>query len=405
MRMGWRLEAVGRSSVKIVVASLLMAFTFLAACVGPGSGQAVAQEQDPPRLDAKAWVLVDPESGKVLLGENRDQRLPMASTAKIMSVLVALEEDVNPKQEVTVSENAASYARPPYSNAGLYPFDRVSVEELIKATLVPSGIDAVYALAEEVGSGSADRFVDQMNAKAESMNLENTRFENPAGIDAPNQYSSARDLAEMTIKASEYRLFNDAVDDIQTTITTQDREITLTNTNLLLQYYPPATGVKTGTTVDAGENLVSSASEGGESYVAVVLGSGDRYVNSEALLEYAFDRYERRPVVERDKVYEEAELPYRPDESVKLAAGEEVSGLVDGSSKIERHVSAGELPPSAEAGDRLGKVEVFVDGQSMGESPLVAAEGYEEASFWQKTGHTLGGWMSGLGNWLDGLVQ
>ncbi len=390
------------------MAACAVALAFVAAFGAPGSGSALAQGSEvpePPKLQAKSWVLVDAESGEVLLGKEQDRRLPMASTAKIMSVLVALNEGVDLNEEVTISENAASYARPPYSNAGLYPFDQINMQELLDGVLVPSGIDAVYALAEEYGGGSAERFVEMMNEEAEALDLENTRFQNPAGIDAPNQYSSARDLAVMAHEASEYPVFRDTVDNIEATITTQDRKIELVNTNLLLQTYIPATGIKTGTTVDAGENLVASATQEGESYIAVTLGSTDRYTDSQVLLEYAFDRYEERPLVEQDKVYSEADLPYRRDESIKLEAGEEVAALVDEGSKVERRLSTEEMPPSAEAGEQVGSVEVLVDGRSVGESPLVAAESYEEASIWQKARYVAGGWMRGLGRWMDGLAD
>jgi D-alanyl-D-alanine carboxypeptidase len=100
-----------------------------------------------------------------------------------MVALVALEDGANLNEEVTVSENAASYAGSVYSNVGLYPYDSVSVRELLTAALVPSGTDAVYALSEHLGGGSVDQFVGKMNDKAKSMGLKNTRFENPAGLD------------------------------------------------------------------------------------------------------------------------------------------------------------------------------------------------------------------------------
>jgi serine-type D-Ala-D-Ala carboxypeptidase (penicillin-binding protein 5/6) len=109
-------------------------------------------------------------------------------------------------------------------------------------------------------------------------------------------------------------------------------------------------------------------------------------------LEYAFTRYESKALVSQGEVYEEVPLPYRRGDSVELAATEDVSAAVDDSSEVERRVTTEELPPSASAGEELGEVEVLVDGQSVGSSPLVAQEGYEEASLWDKAWYYSVGW-------------
>jgi serine-type D-Ala-D-Ala carboxypeptidase (penicillin-binding protein 5/6) len=111
------------------------------------------------------------------------------------------------------------------------------------------------------------------------------------------------------------------------------------------------------------------------------------------LLEYAFGAYDREPLVSQGEVYGEAPLPYRSDETVELAAEDDVLGVVNAASDVERQVTTqDELPPSASAGEELGEVEVFVNGQRVGESPLVAQEGYEEASLWDKISYGAG-WL------------
>jgi D-alanyl-D-alanine carboxypeptidase (penicillin-binding protein 5/6) len=141
---------------------------------------------------------------------------------------------VNLNDQVTVSEDAASYAGSVYSNVGLYPYDRVSVRDLLTAALVPSGTDADYALAEYLGDGSADEFVGKMNDKAKELGLKNTHYENPAGIDARGNYSSAADLAKISRAAMKYPEFRKIVALPEATISTQDREIVVVNTNLLV---------------------------------------------------------------------------------------------------------------------------------------------------------------------------
>jgi len=362
----------------------------------------------PPRIEAEAWALVDAESGLYLAGENPDEQLPMGSVTKIMTALVVLEEGVDLDKEVTVSEEAESFVGSTYSNVGLILGERVTVRDLLAATLIPSGTDAAYALAEDVGGGSVGNFVEMMNDKASAMGLEDTNFETPAGLDTNENYSSARDLAAMTRVALQDPLFAEIVDTADATISTQNREIEFSNTNQLLTTYPPATGVKTGTTPQAGANLVASAEANDESYISVVIGaegSEERFLASEALLEYGFTNYDRESLVNGGEVYEELSLPYRPDETVELGAAEDVISVVGADSEVERRVtSEEELPPSAAAGEELGEVEVLVDGQRVGESPLVAQEGYEEASLWDRISYTAGGLLGRAQEAVTGLL-
>ena len=379
--------------------------------VAPGSASLAQEAKETgappgaPKIEAGSWALVDAETGLYLAGKNPDRRVPIASTTKLMVALVALEEGTNLDQEVTVSENAASYAGSVYSNIGLYPYDSVSVRELLTAALVPSGTDAVYALAEHLGDGSVDEFVGRMNEEAERLGLENTRFENPAGLDSRGNYSSARDLTKIVRAAMKHPEFREIVAKPEATISTQDRRIPVVNTNLLVvpnsgYEYEPATGAKTGTSPAAGPCLVATATSGGESYVAVVLDAADdlyRFEATRAALEYGFGDFEREALVGRGDVHGELRLPFRREESVKLVAAEKVSGLSGPGLEIEERVTKRkEAPPAAEAGRRLGEIEVFVDGRSVGTSPLVAQKGYEEAGIWQRVKY----WSAGLRNWV-----
>jgi D-alanyl-D-alanine carboxypeptidase (penicillin-binding protein 5/6) len=275
------------------------------------------------------------------------------------------------------------------------------------AALVPSGTEAVYALAGHLGDGSVDRFVEKMNQKADSMGLKHTHFENPAGLDSPGNYSSARDLAKIARAAMEYPLFADIVDKREATISTQSRRIEVFNTNNLLYTYQEANGVKTGTSPEAGPCLVASAEDGAESYIAVVLGAKDdqyRFEAAQVALEYGFDSYERRLLVQRGKVYKESPLPYRRGESVGLAAAKEVAGPTGRGLKVERRITDEELPLAARVSQELGTVEVLVDGQSVGSSPLVAKQGYEEASLWDKARYAVEWPAAKVWGWLSSRV-
>jgi serine-type D-Ala-D-Ala carboxypeptidase (penicillin-binding protein 5/6) len=362
--------------------------------VQAGTGVAFAQgarEVAKPQVAARAWVLTDLRSGEYLAGESSSERLPIASTTKIMSALVVLKR-ANLDEEVTVSEDAAAYATPAYSNVGLLPGDTLSVRELLMATLISSGDDAAYALAEHVGGG-VDRFVEEMNGEAQELGLKDTHFENPVGFDERGHYSSAGDLAHMARLAMQNPEFRKIVSTEYATIYTPYREIPLANTNELLFSYGPATGIKTGTTPAAGETLVSSASIGDESYLSVVLDSReDRFAASVRALKYGFTAYDRADLVVRGRRYASADVPYRRDKTVDLLAQNNVEGLVDASPDVEREVDlVKKFPDSARAGTKLGEVVVRVDGKKIGETPLVARKGYEKASWGQRVWYTVEG--------------
>lgn len=356
-----------------------------------GETDTAAAETPAPAVAARAWTLMDIRTGEYLTGGNGDKRLPMASTTKIMLALVVLEE-ANLEEEVVVSQDAASFAVPLYSNVGLFPGDTVSVRELLMASMISSGDDAAYALAEHLGDGSVGRFVEKMNRKAEDLGLKNTQFENPVGFDDREHYSSARDLAKIARRAFRYPEFREIVSTSETTISTQDRAIPLTNTNELLFTYAPSTGVKTGTTPAAGPSLVASAESGDESYITVVLDDEQRFEDAAVMLEHGFAAYDRRALIVENEKYSEVDVPYRRDEKIDLIAAKSVRGLVDENPDVKRRVEVrGELPSSAGPGTRIGKVVVSVDGERLGESALVARQGYEEASLWQKLWYTVEG--------------
>jgi serine-type D-Ala-D-Ala carboxypeptidase (penicillin-binding protein 5/6) len=368
--------------------------------------RAVAQEAPPgaPNLNAGSWTLINADTGLYLAGKDPDKRVPIASTAKLMVALVAFDEGVDMDEQVTVSEDAAAYAGSIYSNIGLYPYDRVSVRDLLKAALIPSGTDAVYALSEHLGDGSVDEFVAKMNDKAKELGLKNTHFEDPAGIDADGTYSSAADLAKIAREAMKYPEVREIVSESEATISTQDREIDVVNTNLLVvpnsgYDYGPATGAKTGTSPQAGPCLVASAESGDESYIAVVLDAASdlqRYEAARTALEYGFGEYEREPLVERGVPYADLNLPYRRGETVNLLADRNVSALAGPGLEVERRPTTEEAPPSAKTGTKLGTVAVSVEGRNVGSSPLVVQKGYEAASLWQRVTY----WAGGLKRWV-----
>jgi D-alanyl-D-alanine carboxypeptidase (penicillin-binding protein 5/6) len=211
----------------------------------------------------------------------------------------------------------------------------------------------------------------------------------------------------MARAAMEYPTFADIVDTEQAKVSTQNREIEFSNTNNLLYVYDQADGIKTGTSPQAGPCLVASATEGDESYIAVVLdaaGEEYRFDAARTVLEYGFDNYEREPLARRGEVYREIQLPFRREESVGLVAERDVPGPAGPGLEVERRVTSREAPPAAKAGQELGTVEVLVEGESVGTSPLVTKRGYEEASLWQKVRYWSSGLAMRVSGWISGLL-
>jgi D-alanyl-D-alanine carboxypeptidase (penicillin-binding protein 5/6) len=268
------------------------------------------QRAYPPTLSARAAAVVDLGTGRTLYSLGGDRRLPIASTTKMMTALL-VSELADPEEVATV------YARDLVggSTAGLRAGERFTVEELLYAALLPSGNDAAMTLADHVGrerlGGVGDegvrRFVRAMNARAELWGLDDTRFRNPMGYDAPGHYSSALDLAQLG-----RRVLRDPL--ISGVVATTKRRVAgyvggraerqpvyhpVETTNELLGSYRGATGVKTGTTRGAGEALVASAERGETGLVAVVLGSSDRFGDVRALLDWGFSQHRWLPLSAR----------------------------------------------------------------------------------------------------------
>lgn len=253
----------------------------------PDQVTALSRVARPPTPGARSALVVDLDSGQVLYALRPHDRLPPASTVKIMTALVVLERSA-PEDVVTVSANAAGMEG---SRMGLQAGESLSVLDLLYGLLLPSGNDAAVALAEHV-AGSEAAFVQLMNEKAAALGMADTRFANAHGLDDPTATISAADLITVTREALAYPVFARIVASPRAEVAGR----TLVNTNELLTSYPGADGVKTGTTDAAGECLVGSVAQGGHRTLVALLGSQDRYREAAALLDYAAAHWEWRRV-------------------------------------------------------------------------------------------------------------
>ncbi|HEY7801213.1 MAG TPA: D-alanyl-D-alanine carboxypeptidase family protein [Dehalococcoidia bacterium] len=240
----------------------------------------------PPAITAKSAVVIDGDTGRVLYDLGAHDRRPPASVTKIMTALLTIEHGDLGR---TVVSDVDATTMVGSSVMGLRPGVPITIEDLLYGLMLPSGNDAAVLLAENV-DGSVPAFVAEMNKKAKELGLKDTHFANPHGLDDPNHYSSAYDLARLARYAMQEPEFAKIV-------STQDWHLAppsdydLHNGNSLLETYPGADGVKIGWTDNAGWTLVASAQRDGHRLYVTVLDSTDRDADATALFDWAFSGY------------------------------------------------------------------------------------------------------------------
>jgi len=242
-----------------------------------------------PAVSAESAVLMEKSSRAVVMDKNAHRRMPMASTTKIMTALVALENCEDLSAVIQVSEKAVGIEG---SSVYLKAGEPLTMEQLLYALLLESANDAAAAIAVEI-AGDIPAFADMMNTAAQRIGLTDTHFTNPHGLDDENHYTTAYDLALLTCYALENPVFRRISSTYKTTIPMNNDEGTrvLINHNRLLKTYDGAIGVKTGYTRRCGRCLVSAAERDGVAIIAVTLSAPDDWADHSAMLDYGFSQY------------------------------------------------------------------------------------------------------------------
>jgi len=251
----------------------------------------VSNEPAPPVTGAAA-VVIDAETGRVLYDLHGHNEMPPASTTKIMTAILALQQ-LPDLQRVIVSDIDAT-TLVGSSVMGLRPGVAISIRDLLYGLMLPSGNDAAIELAKAV-DGDEGRFVQRMNSMAKALGLNETHFANPHGLDAPGHYMSAFDLAKLADFAMANPTFAQIVGTVDYHLAPPS-DYNLHNGNSMLQKYPGADGVKIGWTDAAGWTLVASATRDGHRVIAVVLNSSNRDADASSLLDWAYRSYQWSPV-------------------------------------------------------------------------------------------------------------
>lgn len=241
----------------------------------------------PPILTARAILVKDLNTDTILYEQNAYVSVPIASTTKIMTALIS-SQFFKQNSQLTVNEGASVQG----SKVGLVKGEVLSFRSLLYGMLLNSGNDAAFTIAENYTGGTAS-FVDAMNTKAKDLNLSNTNFDNPAGFDSSKHYSSASDLAKITQEALKINQLTKIFATKDTEIVSLDNKhrYQLHNLNRLLTDVAGVLGVKTGYTQLAKENLVTLIDRGGHPLLIVVLGSEDRFGESEKLIDWTYNNY------------------------------------------------------------------------------------------------------------------
>jgi hypothetical protein len=333
-------------------------------------------------LNAKSAILMEESTGNILYESNPDERLPIASVTKVMTMLLIMEAvdsgKISLDDMVTVSENAMSYGG---STMFLETGEQLTVNDMLKGIAVASANDGCVAMAEHL-AGSESAFVDMMNERAKELGMENTHFMNTNGLDEDDHYSSARDVAIMSRELMKHEtIFN------YTSIwmdTLRGGKFQLANTNKLIRFYDGANGLKTGSTSKALCCLSAAAKRNDMQLIAVVLGaptSAERFASAKSLLDYGFANYAVNTQITAGDEVQKIAVEKGVDKEVDVVAGDSCSTLVKKGQEdnITKEIKIDEtITAPIEAGQKIGTMTISRDGEVIADIDLNASSAVEK---------------------------
>ena len=355
---------------------------FICVCFMMQSVAVFAEGNTDLGLNAKSAILMEESTGNILYESNPDERLPIASVTKVMTMLLIMEavdsEKISLDDMVTVSENAMSYGG---STMFLETGEQLTVNDMLKGIAVASANDGCVAMAEHL-AGSESAFVDMMNEKAKELGMENTHFMNTNGLDEDDHYSSARDVAIMSRELMKHEtIFN------YTSIwmdTLRGGKFQLANTNKLIRFYDGANGLKTGSTSKALCCLSAAAKRNDMQLIAVVLGaptSAERFASAKSLLDYGFANYAVNTQITAGDEVQKIAVEKGVDKEVGVVAGDSCSTLVKKGQEdnITKEIKIDEtITAPIEAGQKIGTMTISRDGEVIADIDLNASSAVEK---------------------------
>ena len=355
---------------------------FICVCFMMQSVAVFAEGNTDLGLNAKSAILMEESTGNILYESNPDERLPIASVTKVMTMLLIMEAvdsgKISLDDMVTVSENAMSYGG---STMFLETGEQLTVNDMLKGIAVASANDGCVAMAEHL-AGSESAFVDMMNERAKELGMENTHFMNTNGLDEDDHYSSARDVAIMSRELMKHEtIFN------YTSIwmdTLRGGKFQLANTNKLIRFYDGANGLKTGSTSKALCCLSAAAKRNDMQLIAVVLGaptSAERFASAKSLLDYGFANYAVNTQITAGDEVQKIAVEKGVDKEVDVVAGDSCSTLVKKGQEdnITKEIKIDEtITAPIEAGQKIGTMTISRDGEVIADIDLNASSAVEK---------------------------
>ena len=324
-------------------------------------------------ISAQYACVMNAQTGQVIFEKNAYEKHSMASTTKIMTALLAL-ENAGKNELVTVSANAAgTEGSSIYLKAG----EIIPMDDLLYGLMLESGNDAAIAVAEHVG-GSVDYFAKMMTARAMEIGAKNTQFKNPNGLDEEGHYTTAYDLALITRTALLNPRFAEIVSTKRKSIPATENGVarSFSNHNKLLSLYTGCTGVKTGFTKKTGRCLVSAAEREHVSLICVTLNAPNDWSDHKTLLDHAFANESARPLVIKDMVLKTLPVKNGNHATLDLLAAEDFFLSVSGGEGLGKVRLTYQLPSSITApitiGTKIGQVQITYDGKPLKEIDLLA---------------------------------
>ncbi len=330
-----------------------------------------------PKISAESAILTDAATGQILWEKNARVRRPMASTTKIMTAIVVI-ENCKMTDVVTASKNATNT---PYTSLNLRTGEQIEVKDMLYALLIRSANDAAVALAEHV-AGSVEGFAETMNDKAKEIGANDTHFVTPNGLNAPGHYSTAYDLALITSYACRIPVFNEIVCTKSKRITRSinQEDLSIVAKSKFMKGYPGADGVKSGYIKEAGKCFVGSATRDGWRLISAVLNDPNTQEDTAALMEYGFNNYERliladrRQSVQRIRITGGATaLEVGPSSQVQVVVSKQKSS----NHKIE--ILLDDLRAPVKKGEKVGTLVASVDGKQVCSVDLEATNDVNES--------------------------
>jgi len=377
---------------RIYIALIILAFLLLR--VPPAYAEPPSAEN--LVTDAKACILIDSQTGQVLYEQNADLRLYPASTTKMMTAILAI-ENAKPGQVMTASQKAINEIGADGMNIGIMQGEKMTMEQLLKPLLISSANEAANILSENVFSSQSE-FIDQMNKKAQEIGAVNTHFVNPNGMHDPDHYTTARDLSTIARYAMSLPVFRNTVCQRSYQLGATNKHSSwpvLYTSNPLLyresEYFTKVTGIKTGYTSEAGHNLVSAAAnDKGMELIAVVLGVSGTGAGAKArsaddcekLLEYGFQNYGRQNVIGTNQFVKKVSVKDAKDDTeLTLVTAASVDYVLPYDKSQWNIVSTSLIPTSFQApiqkGEVLGSIEYRRNGVLLGKTDVIAANSVE----------------------------